>query len=110
MVVRIRLSRGSPVCRSATPAGRNTALLLSSLMTPVALMAFALGFWRLASDAGWTGTFAIADGPFSRWQIWLATGVIVQFAAFLLQRAGSRDEEDASVATAGSERASNRMR
>jgi hypothetical protein len=91
MVVRIRLRLGQK--GSSGAFNRQTALALSSLMTPIALMAWALGCWRLASDMKWTGEFAITQGLFSHWQVWFALGIAVQFAAFLLHRFGGRDED-----------------
>jgi hypothetical protein len=49
MVVRIRLNYGSALRKTAA-ANRQAALVMSSLMTPVALMAWALGGWRIAAD------------------------------------------------------------
>jgi hypothetical protein len=96
MIVRIRLRLGA--ARAPRRADRQTALVLSSLMTPLALMAWVLGGWRLAADLKWTGSFAIADGVFSHWQVWIALGIGVQFAAFLLHRYAARDEDnDAAV-------------
>lgn len=97
MVVRIRLRFGTGTGR-ANRGNRQTALVLSSLMTPVALMAWVLGGWRLAADLKWTGAFAITDGVFSHWQVWFAAAIMVQFAAFLLHRlAGGDHDNDASV-------------
>jgi hypothetical protein len=96
MIVRIRLRLGG--ARAPRRTDRQTALVLSSLMTPVALMAWVLGGWRLAADLKWTGAFAIADGMFSHWQVWIALGIGVQFAAFLLHRYATGDEDkDATV-------------
>jgi hypothetical protein len=92
MVVRIRLSFGKPR-RTAAVVQRQAALVASLLMTPVALTAWALGGWRLAADMKWTGEFAIEDGLFSHWQVWIAVGIAVQFASFLLQRYARRDED-----------------
>lgn len=91
MVVRIRL-RFAPSSRKVPFTNRHAALVVSSLMTPVALMAGALGFWRIAADLKWTGEFAIVDGIFSRWQVWIALAVGIQFAAFLLHRYGRGDD------------------
>jgi hypothetical protein len=91
MVVRIRLNYGSTLRKTAA-ANRQAALIMSSLMTPVALMAWALGCWRLAADLKWTGEFAIASGLFSHWQVWIAVAIGVQFAAFLLHRYGRGDD------------------
>jgi hypothetical protein len=91
MIVRIRLRLGKR--RATGVMHRQAALVASSLMTPVALMAWALGGWRIAADLKWTGDFAIEEGLFSHWQVWIAVGIAVQFAAFLLQRYARRDED-----------------
>jgi hypothetical protein len=91
MLVKIRLSYASTLRKTAA-ANRHAALVMSSLMTPVALMAWALGFWRIAADMRWTGEFAIAQGIFSHWQVWIAVAIGVQFAAFLLHRYGRSDD------------------
>ena len=99
MVVRIRLSYGDAIRKTAV-ANRQAALIASALLTPVAVMAWALAFWRLAADLGWTGEFAIATGIFSHWQVWIAVAVALQFGAFLLQRYVRRDmlgDDDAAV-------------
>ena len=90
MVVRIRLRSR----RQAGGVNRKTALALASLMAPLALMAWALGCWRLAADLKWTGEFAITQGLFSHWQVWFAVGIAVQFAAFLLHRYAGGDDND----------------
>ena len=90
MVVRIRFAYGSAL-RKTVAANRHAALVTSSLMTPVAVMAAALGCWRLAADLKWTGEFAISQGIFSHWQVWIALAVGVQFASFLLHRYATRN-------------------
>ena len=50
-------------------------------------MAYVLGLWRLASDMGMAGAFGIT-GLFSHWQIWMAVGAALQFAAWMLNRYG----------------------
>jgi hypothetical protein len=83
MVVRIRVTRV-----------QRTAILFSALLTPAALMAGALGGWRLMAGLEWTNDFAIRDGLFSHWQVWAAIAIGVQFLAFLLGRlAGSRGQD-----------------
>ncbi len=91
MVVRIRLKFG-PQKGSGVRNGQ-TAIVVSTLMTPLALMAWALGFWRIASDMKWAGEFAITQGVFSHWQVWFAVGIAVQFASFLLHRIARRDDD-----------------
>jgi hypothetical protein len=99
MVVKIRFNYGSALRKTAS-ANRHAALVMSSLMTPIAVMAWALGCWRIAADLKWTGEFAIAQGIFSHWQVWIAMAVGVQFAAFLLHRYGRGDnyrDDDAAL-------------
>jgi hypothetical protein len=60
MVLRIRFGMGRQVQRSKGK-NRKLALALSALLTPGAVMASALGFWRLAADMHWTGEFGIAS-------------------------------------------------
>jgi hypothetical protein len=93
MVVKIRLNY-APALKRSTAWNRQAALVASSLLTPVAVMAWALGFWRLAADLGWTGAFAITSGFFSHWQVWMAIGVVMEFAAFLLHRLARADHYD----------------
>jgi len=66
--------------------------VMSSLMAPLALMAWALGGWRIAADLKWAGAFAISQGFFSHWQVWIAVAIAVQFAAFLLHRYGRGED------------------
>ena len=86
MVVRIRLSLGFRRRQAGVRTRR------------IALMAWALGGWRLMADLKWTGEFAIRDGVFSHWQVWIALGIAVQFAAFLLGRYGRHDEDQDGAA------------
>ena len=91
MIVRIRWSKGSARRRLESGA-RRTAMLSAALLTPMALMAWALGGWRLLADMQWTSEFAIREGMFSHWQVWFALAVAVQFAAFLLGRTAARSD------------------
>jgi hypothetical protein len=90
MIVRIHFRQGQRLRRTA---GKNRRLASASgaLLIPVALMAYVLGFWRLASDLGITGEFAIR-GLFSHWQIWIVTAVTLQVAASVLTRYGRGGE------------------
>jgi hypothetical protein len=87
MVVRIRLSSGTRV-RQKQRKNQHVALALASLLTPAAVMACVLAFWRLAADLNATGQFPIASGFFSHWQIWLTLSASLQFCATLLNRYG----------------------
>jgi len=57
-------------------------------MTPLALMAYVLGFWRLASDLGIVGESGIT-GIFSHWQVWIPLGASLQLARVSLIRYGT---------------------
>jgi len=77
VVVRIRVkSRGLAFWRHFTG--------LVTLLTPVSLAAFVLAAWRLASDLGWAGAFAIETGLFSHWLVWTGIGLMTQFVASTL--------------------------
>ena len=87
MIVRIRLKRG-PALRPRPGKRRQVALALSLLLTPAALTAAALACWRLAADMNWAEEFAISQGPFSHWQVWMATAAALQLLAVKLNRYG----------------------
>jgi hypothetical protein len=90
MILRVRLHRGQPVARKIGK-NRHVALAFGSLMTPLALMAYVLGFWRLASDLGFAGESGIT-GVFSHWQVWIPAGAFLQFAGMSLSRYGRGGE------------------
>jgi len=87
MVVRIRLSGGAKV-RQKPRKNQHVALAMASLLTPAAVMACVLAFWRLAADLNATGQFPISNGLFSHWQVWLTLAASLQFCATLLNRYG----------------------
>ena len=93
MVVRIRFGKGPKVERKQKK-NRRVAMALSALLTPGALMAFVLAFWRLAADLKWAGAFAIPSGLFSHWQVWMGSAVLLQFCSHVLSRY-ARDEKTA---------------
>jgi hypothetical protein len=86
MLVRLRLETGQPIQRKR---GKNRSLALgfAALLIPASLMAYTLGFWRLASDLGVAGEFSVT-GIFSHWQVWIAMGVLLNLAAVVLNRYG----------------------
>jgi hypothetical protein len=87
MVVRIRLGQG-PAFRKERGKNRRLAAASAALLSPAALMACVLAFWRLGADLGLTGGFAISRGIFSHWQVWLALGGALQVCAITLNRYG----------------------
>lgn len=90
MVLRIRLQQGRPIQRKPGK-NRHIALALSALLVPVALMAYVLGFWRLASDMGLAGEFPFA-GLFSHWQVWLPLAALLHIGATSLKKYGQGGE------------------
>ncbi|MGA2326475.1 MAG: hypothetical protein ABSH05_09325 [Bryobacteraceae bacterium] len=87
MRVRIRLRVGPRFGRSLA-RNREFASVAAALLTPAAVMALALGVWRLSSDLNWTGEFAISRGLFSHWQVWIAVAGLLQTCASILNRYG----------------------
>ena len=90
MIVRIKFRQGQRL-RKAPGKNRHLALAAGALLIPVSLMAYVLGFWRLASDIGVTREFAIR-GLFSHWQLWIVTAVTLQITASVLNRYGRGGE------------------
>lgn len=90
MVLRIRLHRGRPIQRKPGK-NRNAAYAIGSLLVPVALMAYVLGFWRLGSDMGLAGEFPFS-GLFSHWQVWIPLGAMLHFGASALKKYGQGGE------------------
>lgn len=86
MILRIRLQQGRPIQRKPGK-NRHIALAFGGLMTPLALMAYALGFWRLASDLGLAGESGI-KGAFSHWQVAIPAGAFLQLLGMSLSRYG----------------------
>ena len=95
MVVRIRFRKG-PRLQRARHETRRVALTLGSLLTPAALLAAVLAFWRIAADLNWAGSFAISSGLFSHWQTWLGGAALLQLCAHVLNRYGKSGPKPAS--------------
>src|SRR6185436_7154254 len=84
MIVRIRLKRGRLI-RRKPGKNRELASAFAALLIPAALMAYVLGFWRLASDMGMAGEFGI-QGLFSHWQIWIVLAAALTITSSVLNR------------------------
>ena len=52
--------------------------MLAAMLTPLAVLAGALGVWRLAADRGWTSHFFIAHGLLSHCQVWFTAAIVVR--------------------------------
>ena len=88
MVVRLRFRYG-PKIRRKPRKNRHVALALGALLTPAALTALSLAFWRIGADLRLAGQFAIRDGLFSHWQVWMVIALAVEMIAILLNRYGN---------------------
>jgi hypothetical protein len=91
MLVRIRFGR-LPKVEGTRRKNRRVALAFASFLTPAAVMAAALGIWRLAEDPQWTRDFAIRQGIFSHWQVWFAFAGALQIGSHFLNRYGQAEE------------------
>jgi hypothetical protein len=89
MLVRIRFSAQS---KDDVPRFRNEALAIAALLTPSALIAFTIFFWDISSDLRWTTNFFVLSGPFSHWQVWLASAAALLLFARLLNRYAQPNE------------------
>jgi hypothetical protein len=72
---------------TATPAltlGRQLPKIVVVLLTPAALVALAMGLWRLSADLGWAGAFPIATGLFSHWQVWIVLSIALKMLSSAL--------------------------
>ena len=96
MKVRFRFREGRRVSRRRGK-NRRLAAAAGALLIPMALMAYILGLWRLASDLGVAGEFGIT-GLFSHWQMWIAVALALSFAASALNRYGRGGETEESRA------------
>ena len=99
MKVRLKVRPELPTA-AAPQAARNAALGLSSLLTPAALAAYALGCWRLTADLSITREFAISRGLFSHWQVWLGVGAVIHAGAITLARYGRKGRNRPAAAPA----------
>ena len=91
MIVRIRLRQGVKPKQNRRK-NRHVALALAALITPAALMACALGCWRIAADLNLTGQFAIPTGLFSHWQVWFSFAAVLEGIAIGLNRYGNAEQ------------------
>ena len=77
MVVRIRLG-----------GTRRIAVAFAAMLQPVAFVGWLLAFWRLSADLQWVRPFAISNGLFSHWQVWLGVAALLQTSIAALRRFG----------------------
>jgi uncharacterized RDD family membrane protein YckC len=84
MTLRIRLRLSHTILRRLA----KLASALAAVLAPAAAMAFVLGVWRLCADLKWAGEFAISQGVFSHWQVWIALAGLLWICAAILNRYG----------------------
>jgi hypothetical protein len=72
------------------------ALAIAALMPALALTAGLLAAWRIAADLKLAASFAIVNGLFSHWQVWMGAAIVLQLVAYVLNRYGNRQDPTAS--------------
>jgi len=77
-------SRFQKLLKQTVATSAQAADVLVALVTPSALIALAMGLWRLTADLGWTETFPITTGFFSHWHVWIALAIALKFGAAAL--------------------------
>lgn len=77
-----------PALQKMKEQSYTVAPVVGTLLKPASAIAFVLAFWRLGADLNWTQEFVIADGLFSRWQVWMAMAIALQVTASHLNRFG----------------------
>jgi hypothetical protein len=58
--------------------------ILIALLTPAALVALAMGLWRVSTDLDWAGAFPITSGFFSHWQVWIGLSAALKMLSSAL--------------------------
>lgn len=89
MVVRLRLRLGTVRTRGGPEYAQLTSRLRRWL-APASALALLVALWRLAYDLELAGRFAISEGLFSRWQVWMGLAVLLHILAAMLDRFGHR--------------------
>jgi hypothetical protein len=70
---------------------------VTHMLNPAAVLALALGAWGLGSDFGVANSFAVADGPFSHWQTWVAVAGLIQYINHSLRKRFSQVNDTAAA-------------
>lgn len=94
MDVRLDFETLNPTLKRVEKASQESAPVIGSLLVPVAVVLYALAFWRLGADLKWAGEFFIATGLLSHWQVWLALAVGLHMLAAFLSRFGRPTDDD----------------
>jgi hypothetical protein len=70
----------------AGETAQNFGALVSALMGPAVLCAYAIALWSLSAGFGWTDSFLFTSGALSNWMVWLAVAILIHVAASVLRR------------------------
>lgn len=70
----------------ASETAQTFGSLVATLMGPAVFSGYALTFWSLSQNLGWTDTFVFNKGPLSNWLVWLGIAFSVHSAAHILKR------------------------
>ncbi len=87
MVVRLRIKLGTFRAFQGPEAAQHM-LTLRRWLASASAVALVTALWRLAYDLDLTGRFAISEGLFSHWQVWMALAVLLQILDAMLGRFG----------------------
>jgi hypothetical protein len=74
------------VAEWAAETAQHFGALVSALMGPAVVSAYAVALWSLAANFGWTDSFMFTSGALSNWLIWLSLAILVHVAASILRR------------------------
>jgi hypothetical protein len=85
--------RLQPAIERSAVLSREMAGVVAFALRPAALLALAMGVWRLGIDIGWTQDFFISAGLLSHWQVWMMLALCVQMTAAFLERASHSAKE-----------------
>ena len=69
---------------STLALARQLPNILVALLTPAALVALAMGLWRVSADLDWAGAFPITTGFFSHWQVWIGLSAALKMLSSAL--------------------------
>lgn len=84
-MVRVRLNLGK-IRKQGETEVPPAVLRLRRWLSPASVVALAMALWRLACDLGLAGRFAVTEGLFSHWQVWMALAIILQVLDLKLGR------------------------
>jgi len=82
-----------PALSKAAAITQEATNLVAAFLTPAAVLAAVLAFWRLGADLGWTGAFAISNGLFSHWQVWMVLALGLKITGSMMNRAADEPDE-----------------